>query len=215
MRRRCGQWGWEGEDSRFFQRIALSKKIFSFISPPSPSSILLLLILPLVFSPPLQTDAHTGVSNLCLDAWCGCGCTPEIKEQTHIPVQANAQQSVMLWTHRWPSTDLLLYQWKQGLWKRLWCWEGLEAGGKGDNIGDEMAGWHDRLNGREFAWTLGDDDGQRGLACCDSWGRKESDTTERLNWTELNIPWNSQTSWKGEGLHFQTDCEMGAWTNCI
>ena len=34
-------------------------------------------------------------------------------------------------------------------------------------------------------WTLGVGDGQAGLACCDSWGRKESDTTERLNWTEL------------------------------
>ena len=50
---------------------------------------------------------------------------------------------------------------------------------------DEMARWHHRLNGREFEWTLGDGDGQGGLACCDSWGRKESDTTERLNWTEL------------------------------
>ena len=35
-----------------------------------------------------------------------------------------------------------------------------------------------------FEWTLGDGDGQGGLACCDSWGRKESDTTKRLNWTE-------------------------------
>ena len=48
---------------------------------------------------------------------------------------------------------------------------------------DEMAGWHHWLDGREFEWTLGDGDGQGGLACCDSWGRKESDTTERLNWT--------------------------------
>ena len=47
-----------------------------------------------------------------------------------------------------------------------------------------MAGWHHRLNGRE--WTLEVGDGQVGLACCDSWGHKESDTTERLNWTELN-----------------------------
>ena len=47
---------------------------------------------------------------------------------------------------------------------------------------DEMAGWHHRLNGREFEWTLGVGDGQGGLACCDSWGRKESDTTEWLNW---------------------------------
>ena len=41
-------------------------------------------------------------------------------------------------------------------------------------------------HGREFEWTLGVGDGQGGLACCDSWGRKESDTTERLNWTELS-----------------------------
>ena len=48
---------------------------------------------------------------------------------------------------------------------------------------DEMAGWQLQLNAHEFGWThVGD--GQGGLACCDSWGRKESDTTERLNWTE-------------------------------
>ena len=51
---------------------------------------------------------------------------------------------------------------------------------------DEMAEWHHWLNGLEFEWTLGDGDGQGGLACCYSWGRKESDTTEPLNWTELN-----------------------------
>ena len=50
---------------------------------------------------------------------------------------------------------------------------------------DEMAGWHHRLNGHEFEWSPGVGDGQGGLACCDSWGCKESDTTERLNWTEL------------------------------
>ena len=49
---------------------------------------------------------------------------------------------------------------------------------------DEMAGWHHRLDGREFEWTLGDGDGQGGLACCNSWGHKESDTTEWLNWTD-------------------------------
>ena len=49
---------------------------------------------------------------------------------------------------------------------------------------DEMAGWHHWLDGRESEWTLGVCDGQGGLACCDSRGRKESDTTERLNWTE-------------------------------
>ena len=50
---------------------------------------------------------------------------------------------------------------------------------------DEMAGWHHRLDRREFEWTPGVGDGQGGLACCNSWGRKESDMTERLNWTEL------------------------------
>ena len=52
---------------------------------------------------------------------------------------------------------------------------------------DEMAGWHHRLDGRESEWTPGVDDGQEGLACCDSWGRKESDMTERLNWTDSFI----------------------------
>ena len=55
---------------------------------------------------------------------------------------------------------------------------------------DEMAGWHHGLDGHEFEWTLGVGDGQGGLACCDSWGRKELDMTERLNWTEMNWNWN-------------------------
>ena len=46
---------------------------------------------------------------------------------------------------------------------------------------DEMVGWHHRLNGREFEGSLGIGDGQGGLECCDSWGCKESDMTERLN----------------------------------
>ena len=49
---------------------------------------------------------------------------------------------------------------------------------------DEMGGWHHRLNGRESEWTPGVGDGQGGLTCCDSWGRKQLDTTEWLNWTE-------------------------------
>ena len=51
---------------------------------------------------------------------------------------------------------------------------------------DESAGWHHWPDGREFAWTPGVGDGQGGLACCNSWGRKESDMTEQLKWTELN-----------------------------
>ena len=52
---------------------------------------------------------------------------------------------------------------------------------------DEMVGWHHRLNGHEFGWTPGVGDGQGGLACCGSWGHKESDTTEPLNCTDWDI----------------------------
>ena len=59
---------------------------------------------------------------------------------------------------------------------------------------DEMAGWHHGLDGCESEWTLGDGDGQGGLACCSSWGCKELDTTEQLNWTELRVHWTSGVS---------------------
>ena len=52
---------------------------------------------------------------------------------------------------------------------------------------DEMAGWHHWLDGHESEWTPGVGDGQGGLACCDSWGRRELDMTERLNWTEMSV----------------------------
>ena len=64
---------------------------------------------------------------------------------------------------------------------------------------DEMAGWHHQLDGCESVWTLGVGDGQGGLMCHNSWGCKESDTTERLNWAEPQIlvsiiyHWNSHT----------------------
>ena len=51
---------------------------------------------------------------------------------------------------------------------------------------DEMTGWHHWLDGRDSEWSPGVGDGQGGLACWDSWGCKESDTTDQLNWTELN-----------------------------
>ena len=77
---------------------------------------------------------------------------------------------------------------------------------------DEMAGWHHRLDGREFGWTPGVGDGQGGLACCNSWGRKESDTTERLNWTELNWtrtptyePWIQTDQFQISALTFLQD----------
>ena len=75
--------------------------------------------------------------------------------------------------------------------KSLLIWKDPEAGKdwgqeeKGMTEG-EMAGWHHHLDGCEFEWTPGDCDRQGGLACCSSWDHKELDTTEWLNWTELN-----------------------------
>ena len=57
---------------------------------------------------------------------------------------------------------------------------------------DEVVGWHHRLNGHEFEQAPWVGKGQGSLACCDSWGCKESDMTERLKWTELN--WIRSTS---------------------
>ena len=51
----------------------------------------------------------------------------------------------------------------------------------------EMTGWHHWLDGRESQWTPGVGDGEGGLACCDSWGRKESDTTEWLIWSDIYL----------------------------
>ena len=53
--------------------------------------------------------------------------------------------------------------------------------GRRRGLQDEMVGWHHRLDGHGIGWTPGAGDGQGGLVCCDSWGHKESDTTERLN----------------------------------
>ena len=52
---------------------------------------------------------------------------------------------------------------------------------------DEMAAWHHWLDGHESVWTLGIGDGHGGVSCCDSWGHKESDAAEQLNWTELKF----------------------------
>ena len=52
---------------------------------------------------------------------------------------------------------------------------------------DEMVGWHHRLNGHDFEQTLGDGEGQGSLVCCGPWGRKELDTTEQLQQTDLAL----------------------------
>jgi len=99
-------------------------------------------------------------------------------------------------------------------WKRLWCWEGLGAGGEGDDRGWD--GCMASLTQWTWVWVnSGSWYGQGGLACCDSWGRKESDTTERLNWTERvlskRLMWSIflksfslHQEWISEGLKWKT-----------
>ena len=77
----------------------------------------------------------------------------------------------------WPSDAKSWLIWKDPDAGKDW---GQEEKGTTE---DEMVGWHHRLDGHGFGWTLGIGDGQGGLACCDSWGRRESDMTQRLNWT--------------------------------
>ena len=64
---------------------------------------------------------------------------------------------------------------------------------------DEMAGWHHRLDAHKFRWTPGFGDGQGGLACCYSCGRRKSDTTERLTWTYTitycELAWYKNHTW--------------------
>ena len=77
-----------------------------------------------------------------------------------------------------------------------WRWE--EKGTRED----EMDGWHHWLTGHGFGWTLGVGDGQGGLASCGSWGHKESDMTEQLNWLKrLNV----------SGFFFPLPCLINQW----
>ena len=79
----------------------------------------------------------------------------------------------------WPPDAKSWFIWKDPDAGKDW---GQEENGTAE---DEMAGWHHWLNALGFGWTPGIGDRQGSLVCCGSWGCKKSDTTERLNWTEL------------------------------
>ena len=70
--------------------------------------------------------------------------------------------------------------WRANSLKTPWCWERLKASREGVTE-HKMVGWHYRVNLHEFEQTQGDDEGQGSLACCSSWGRRESDMTWWLN----------------------------------
>ena len=123
----------------------------------------------------LNTSGLHLICKLCL----------EILNILNFQVPASPWSTTLLW-----STEIhisLLFLWNLAFLPFLDYagrdWEQEEKG----TTEYEMAGWHHWLDGHEFEWTPGVGDGQGGLACCNSWGHKELDTTERLNWTELTF----------------------------
>ena len=96
------------------------------------------------------------------------------------------------WCSSWNSSTLATSWEELTHWKRLWCWGWGVLGARGEGDDREWDGWMASLTWWiESEWTPGVGDGQGGLACCNSWGRKELDRTERLNWTEpgIGFPW--------------------------
>ena len=88
------------------------------------------------------------------------------------------------WCWSWSSNPLATWCEELTLWKRPWCWERLKVGGEGDDRGWD--GWMASLTQWTWVWVnSANGDGQGCLACCSSWGDKESDMTAWLNWTEL------------------------------
>ena len=99
------------------------------------------------------------------------------------------------YSNTWPPDEKSWLVWEDPDAGKDW---GQEEKGTAQN---EMVGWHHWLNGYEFGWTPGIGDGQGVLVCCSSWGRKELDMTEWLNWTEqgsyqYSLSSNQRTSLK-------------------
>ena len=132
-------------------------KVFSHDSSPSSCHCLILLLFLSIFLFSLSGPAYS------LIPWVFIGRT-DVEAETPI-LWPPVTKSWLIWKDSDAGKD----------------WEQEEKG----MTEDEMAGWHHELDGHWFEWTLGVGDGQGGLACCDSLAHKESDATERLNWTEL------------------------------
>ena len=113
-----------------------------------------------------------------------------------VPWNARRSNQSILKISPWGSVEGLMLKLKLQyfghlMWKANSFEQDLDAGKGWGQVEkgmtkDKMVGWHHQLNGHEFGYTLGVCDRQGGLACCSPWGCKELDTTEQLNWTELN-----------------------------
>ena len=123
-----------------------------------------------------------------------CPWTVVLEKTPESPLDCKEIKSVNL------KGDQLITHWKDWCWSWsssilvIWCKQlthrkvpdaGKDWGQKKRASEGKMAGWHHWLDGHGFGWSPGVGEGQGNLACCGSWGYKESVTTERLNWTEL------------------------------
>ena len=136
----------------------------------------------------------------CEESWVPknwCFWTVVLEKTLESPLDCKEIQSILKEISPGCSLEGLCWSWNSNTlatWckelthlKRPWCWERLRAGGEGDNRGWD--GW--MASPTQWTWVWVDSrscDGQGGLACCGSWGHKESDMTELLNWTDLRSP---------------------------
>ena len=109
-----------------------------------------------------------------------CLNTPDSFHLQHLCLENSFPESA-----KWhgPSFNSGLYSYIK-YWKRSWCCKNWKQEEK-EMTEDEMVGWQHWLDEHEFEQAQGARDGQGSLVCCSPWGRKESDMTEPLNWTEL------------------------------
>ena len=127
--------------------------------------------------------------------------------------------------------SVLNIHWKDWCWSwnsnnlATWCeelthWKDPDAGKdwRQEEKGmkeDEMVGWHLQLDGHVFGQTLGVGDGQGSLVCCGSWGHRESDTTEWLNWTEdssLGDSTSDSSEVRGGARIYRSFTTKGRWS---
>ena len=109
------------------------------------------------------------------------------------------------WSWSWNYNVLATWCEELAHWKRPWCWARLKTGEGDDRRWD---GWMASLT--LWTWVLvgsGSWWWQGGLACCSPWGRNELDTTEWLNWTEVNLPLELRESLRGWSLNKRWDTE--------
>ena len=118
------------------------------------------------------------------DSWESLGQQGDPTSPSHTTSVLNIHWKVWCWS--WNSNTLATWCEERTHWKRPWCWERLKAGGEGDDRGWD--GW--MASPTWWTWIeqdLGAGDGQGSRARCSPWGRKESDATEQLNWTDFQM----------------------------